>query len=152
MKITAPGIRMHLPPGWEAEIDGGAGDAPEGTETPRTPRVHIANFALPGVRGDFGSNAVERMIDGDAMICLLEEASTAAGSRLHQHQGIPTVRAEDFSPQAMQRALPGQSGTQYFFSDGDRAFVLYLAIGSHLSRAAIVPEINEVLAGIEFTD
>jgi hypothetical protein len=151
MKVRSRGIELDLPPGWEAEIDGGAG---EGTGAPSsevlTPRTHIANFPMPPVRGDFGSGAVEQMIDGDVLICLLEEAADAVGSSLHRQTGVPRLTAGDFSPQAMQRALKGQSGAQVFFHDRGRAFVLYVVVGSHLSRAARIDAINQVLAGITF--
>ncbi|HAS12059.1 MAG TPA: hypothetical protein DCS55_16315 [Acidimicrobiaceae bacterium] len=152
MKVRSRGIELDLPPGWEAEIDGGAG---EGTGAPSgevlTPRTHIANFPMPPVRGDFGSGAVEQMIDGDVLLCLLEEAGEAVGSRLHGHAGIPRLAAGDFSPQAMQRPLKGQSGAQVFFHDQGRAFVLYVVVGSHLSRASRIDAINQVLAGITLT-
>lgn len=151
MKVRSRGIELDLPPGWEAEVDGGAG---EGTGAPSsevlTPRTHIANFPMPPVRGDFGSGAVEQMIDGDVLICLLEEAGDAVGSRLHGRAGIPRVAAGDFSPQAMQRPLRGQSGAQKFFHADGRAFVLYVVLGSHLSRTSLIDAINEVLAGITF--
>lgn len=148
MKVDSPGISLDLPPGWEAEIDGGAGESEPGTESVTTPRVHIANFPLPPVRGDFGSGAVERMIDGDVLICLLEESGEAVGSRLHELDGIPQMQASDFSPHAMQRPLQGQSGSQKFFHRAGRAFVLYVVLGSHLSRTAALGGLNEVLAGI----
>jgi hypothetical protein len=146
MKVTAPGITIDVPPGWEAEIDGGAGE--RGPATVETPRVHIGNFPLPPVRGDFGSGAVEQMIGGDALVCLLEEAPAAAGSQLHSHQGVPRLTADQFSPNAMQRPLHGQSGTQVFFTENGRAFVLYVVLGSHASRASLVGEVNQVLAGV----
>ena len=152
MKVVAPGITLELPPGWEAEVDDGAGEQPEGTEAVRTPRVHVSNFPLPPVRGDYGSGAVEQMIDGDALICLLEESSQAVDSQLHGHAGVPRVLADDFSPNAMQRPLKGQSGTQVFFHDSGRAFVLYVVLGSHASRASRVDAINQVLAGITIHD
>jgi hypothetical protein len=149
MKVRSRGIELDLPPGWEAEVDGGAG---EGTGAPSsevlTPRTHIASFPMPPVRGDFGSGAVEQMIDGDVLLCLLEEAGDAVRSRLHGRAGIPRVTAADFSPQAMQRPLRGQSGAQVFFHAEDRAFVLYVVLGSHLSRPSRIDAINEVLAGI----
>lgn len=148
MRIEAPGIRIDLPTGWEADIDGGAGETIDGTETVLTPRVHVANFPLPAVRGDFGSGAVEQMIAGDALVCLLEESSDAVGSRLHELEGLPTLTAADFSPDAMQRPLPGQSGTQKFFHSADRAFVLYVVMGSHTSRQTVVEDVNQVLDGI----
>jgi hypothetical protein len=58
------------------------------------------------------------------------------------------VLADDFSPNAMQRPLKGQSGAQVFFHAEDRAFVLYVVLGSHASRASRVDAINDVLGGI----
>lgn len=146
MIVQATGITLDLPPGWEAEVDGGAGE-PAG-DVPTTPRVHIANFPLPARRGDFGSGAVETMIDGDAIICLLEESSAAVGTAVYSHRGIPRLTPADFAPNRMQRPLKGQAGTQMFFTSGNRAFALYVALGSFTSRGTIVNEINDVLAGI----
>ncbi len=148
MMLRGPGVTLDLPPGWEAEIDGGAGDSTPDGESVTTPRVHIANFPLPPVRGDFGSGAVERMIDGDVLLCLLEESTSAVGSRLHDLAGLPQLRADDFSPNAMQRPLQGQSGTQKFFHVEGRAFVLYVVMGSHRSRLALLDDVNAVIAGI----
>lgn len=152
MRVTGPGITLDLPRGWEAEIDRGAGEAGPDAEHVRTPRVHIANFPLPPVRGDFGSGAVERMIGGDVLLCLLEESVGAVGSSLHAHRGVPRLVRDDFSPNAMQRPLAGQSGAQIFFTEHDRAFVLYAVLGSHASRDSRMQAINEVLAGIAITD
>lgn len=153
MKVRSRGIELDLPPGWEAEIDDGSGEATGGPDSEvLTPRTHIANFPMPPVRGDFGSGAVEQMIDGDVLICVLEEATDAVGSRLHGHAGVPRVAADDFSPQAMQRPLKGQSGAQVFFHDHGRAFVLYVVVGSHRSRDSLIDGINRVLGGITFTD
>lgn len=151
MKVVAPGITIELPTGWEAEVDRGAGESDDGMESVLTPRAHIANFPLPAVRGDFGSGAVEQMVDGDVLVCLLEESSEAVGSRLHTQTGIPRISAGDFSPNAMQRPLKGQSGTQAFFDSDGRAFVLYVVLGSHASREARVAIVNQVLDGITFT-
>lgn len=148
MIVQSNGISMDLPPGWEAEVDGGGGDPEPGAQALETPRVHIANFPLPAVRGDFGSGAVERMIDGDAIICLLEESGDAVGTAVYAHEGIPRLTAADFAPNRMQRPLKGQAGTQKFFSVGDRAFVLYVAIGAHTSRGSLVHDVNGVLDGI----
>lgn len=148
MRFRAPGISVELLPGWEAEVDAGSGHDPSPL---RTPRTHIANFPLPDHRGDFGSNAVERMRRGDILICVLEEAADAAGSRLHDTSGVPTLSAERFSPDAMQRPRPGQSGTQAFFHAHGRAFVLYVVLAERLDRAAQVAEVNEILSTITFS-
>lgn len=148
MRIDAPGITIDLPAGWEAEVDRGSGEAPAGGPRLRTPRTHIANFALPTVRGDYGSFAVEQMQRGHVLVCLLEEAAPAAGSALHGHDGIPTLRPSDFSPDAMQRPQVGRAGAQAFFHVDRRAFVLYVVLADRLNRAAQVDEVNRVLAGV----
>lgn len=148
MKLDAPGITLDLPPGWEAEVDGGAGEAPEGSPALRTPRTHIANFPLPPERGDYGSFAVERMQRGHSLICLLEEAGPAAGSTLHGRDGIPRLSLADFSADKMQRPRAGQSGAQAFFHVGGRAFVLYVVLADRVNKAAQVDEVNRVLAGV----
>lgn len=149
MQLTSPGIVLQLPSNWEAEIDSGSGHAEEGSVTLATPRVHIGNFPLPLERGDFGSGAVERMGTGDVLICLLEESPTVIGSRLFNDEGMPTITADDFFTDGMQRPIRGQSGAQKFFFAKDRAFALYIVLGSHLSRATLIDEINLVLSGIE---
>lgn len=148
MKLDAPGITLELPAGWEVEVDRGSGEQPPGAPDLRTPRTHIANFPLPVDRGDYGSFAVEQMPRGGALICLLEEASPAAGSALHSHEGVPRLSTADFSAEAMQRPQAGRAGAQAFFHVGRRAFVLYVVIADRLNRAAQVDEVNCVLAGI----
>ncbi len=142
-------MQLGLPPGWEAEIDAGSGQAEAAGPTVATPRVHAANFALPPDRGDFGSGAVERMQSGDVLICLLEEDGSVIGSRLFDHEGLPVLTADDFSPTGMQRPIRGQSGAQKFFHHNQRAFALYVVVGSHLSRSSFIDEINQVIATIE---
>ncbi len=147
MRLDAPGVSVDLPPGWEGEVDGGSGLDRSGL---RTPRIHLANFPLPTDRGDFGSNAVERMQRGDSLVCILEEAADASASVLHDRQGIPTLAVADFGAQAMQRPRSGQAGAQAFFHVGERAFVLYVVIAEQVRRSEQVAEINCVLAGVTF--
>lgn len=144
-------MNLGLPAGWEAEVDKGSGAAEEGSVVLATPRVHLANFPLPAGRGDFGSGAVEQMTSGDVLICLLEESPEVIGMSLFSSEGMPTVGVQDFAPEGMQRPIRGQSGAQKFFHKDGRAFALYIVVGSHLSRASFVEEINDVLAAIELT-
>jgi hypothetical protein len=151
LQMEAIGINLGLPPGWEAEVDDGSGAAEEGSVVLSTPRVHVANFPLPPGRGDFGSGAVERMVSGDVLICLLEESPEVIGTSLFSTAGMPTVKVEDFAPEGMQRPIRGQSGAQKFFYKDGRAFALYIVVGSHLSRASFIEEINAVLTAVELT-
>ena len=53
--------------------------------------------------------------------------------------------------QVVQRPLPGQSGAQYFFTEADRAFCLYVVLGSHARRRQLVPEVNLVLSTLSLS-
>jgi len=148
MELSDRGISLSLPRGWEGVIsttDPGQGDvAAAGTATTV---VHVANFALPAERGDFGSNAVELMGRGAVLIVLFEHDPASVGTALFAAQGIPhPLSADDFDPNQLQRPLPNQSGAQYFFTQAGRAFCLYVVIGRHSSRNLLVGVANDVLA------
>lgn len=135
------GLTLDLPPGWEGEIY----RRPPGRDRRTHPVLHAANFPLRPGRGDFGSGAVELMTAGHVFVSLFEYGPEAVGTALFAKQGLPDVRPEDFNPHTMQRPLPGQAGSQYFFTFNGRAFCLYVALGSHRMRGRVVPLVNEVL-------
>jgi hypothetical protein len=83
------------------------------------------------------------------LITLLEQEPEAAGTPLFRRRGLPRVRPADFSPDSLQRTLAGQSGCQYFFHEADRAFCLYVVLGSHARRVPLCAEANRLIAGIE---
>lgn len=153
--LTESGIGVTLPPGWDGEIaTPPTGPNAAGPGQPRTAAigrtvVHVANFALPGQRGDFGSGAVEMMDADDVLIVLFEHDPGDAGKALFASRGIPSsLGPSDFDPNAMQRPLHGQSGCQRFFNEGGRAFCLYVVLGSHLDRRRLLEDVNEVLASL----
>lgn len=153
MELTAHGIEVDVPPGWDGEIyqrSEGFGPLSESAGDTE-PVVHLANFPLVPNRGDFGSGAVEIMQAEDLLIVLFEYASESAGTALFAASGIPSVVSEDFSPERMQRPLPGQSGAQFFFTDAGRAFCLYVVLGSHARRRQLVPEVNQILSTLTLT-
>lgn len=148
MRMNSEGIDVEVPQGWDGEIfrrtARAARKSEEGSEETR-PVLHMANFALPPTRGDFGSGAVDLMRSENVLVVLFEYDPEAAGAVLFSSQGIPQVDPNDFSPSRMQRPIDGQSGAQYFFNSGGRAFCLYIALGSHARRNQLVPELNQVL-------
>ncbi len=152
MRVESNGISAELPDGWEAEIivrPESEEEAARSTgEQTTQPVAHIANFPLPPERGDFGSNAVEIMTPDDLLVCLLEYDRASADTVLFEREGVPVLTAEAFSPESMQRALPGQSGVQEFFSVEGRAFCLYVVLGSHARRRASVDLVNALLADL----
>jgi hypothetical protein len=155
-RLEAFGLAAELPNGWDGEIyrrDGEAlGFAPLalGANEVVMPIVHLANFALPAERGDYGGGAVDTMGRGGIFISLLEHPAEEGGTALFAGKRVPwPLAASDFDPQQMQRPVGGQAGCQRFFTHNGRAFCLYVAIGSHLSRRMLVREVNAALATID---
>jgi uncharacterized surface protein with fasciclin (FAS1) repeats len=155
--LSSDGVSVTLPAGWEgrmfrrpaagdlaaATIDGPA--APPGQTTNTV--VHVATIPLPPGVGDFASGAVEALDALDALIVLFEYDPEAVSQPLFAAEGMPRRLAPaDFSPSMLQRTLRGQAGVQHFFHEAERAFCLYVVLGSYQNRARVVPEVNAVLA------
>lgn len=152
MRIAAHGIETELPPGWEGRI--ALKDAPASTtrtfgtagELPN-PVVHLANFALPEQRGDFGSGAVDLMADPHVLVVLFEYGPESAHTALFRRKGLPArLTPNMFSASALQRTLPGQAGCQLFFTVADRAFCCYTVLGRQSAAPAVLPQANATLA------
>lgn len=157
--LTAGGLTVSLPTGWEGEIfnraptiDGRSLAGPAGDSEEARNVVHLANFALPAERGDFGSGAVEIMNSGAVLVVLFEHGPESADTPLFARSGVPQLTPEEFHPQQMQRTLSGQSGRQIFFNAGGRAFCLYVVLGGHRRREVLVPLVNEVLRSLDIEE
>ena len=145
-KLTRAGIEIELPEGWDGRIY--RRETADDDVTRRA--LQAANFALPSNVGDYAVGAIERMEAGDVLVVLLEFDPDNAGQGLFANEGLPTVLgADDFSPTAMPRAIPGRTGAQWFFSVAGRAFCLYVVLGSHRERAAVLPLANAVVRTIK---
>lgn len=144
MKLRAHGLAVERRPGWEVRIRKRPVDpaAPDGR--PR-PVLHAATVAMPEDRGDYGGGVTPLLGTDDVFLCLFEFEPDAVRTALFATRGRPRVRVADFDPAALQRTIPGQSGVQYFFSENDRAFCLYVVLGSHSRRAHLVPRVLELL-------
>ena len=110
------------------------------------PVSHVANFALPTTRGDFGSGAVEVMGEAGVLMALVEYDPLDAGSRLFD-RARPIPRIAEFSPDTLQRRVYGQLGYQRFFTEAGRAFCLYVVVGSIRFAPTLLTETRTVLAG-----
>lgn len=142
MRVAAHGLSVDTPGGWDARIY--RREVSEHGEDPY-PVMHAANFALPSLRGDYGSGAVDRMSRNDVLVVLLEFDGPSAHTALFANRGLPRPRPDDFHPTQLQRVLPGQSGAQWFFNTSGRAFCLYVVLGSHHRRARLVADVHELL-------
>ena len=147
--MKSAGIDVAVPQGWNGEIYKREEEfSAQSVGAVSHPVVHLGTFPLPQGRGDFGSGAVEIMSSDDLLVVLFEYGPESAGSALFARKGIPRVAAADFGPNNMQRPIAGQSGAQYFFNQSGRAFCLYVVLGAHARRNELVPEVNQVLAGL----
>ena len=146
-RIEMQGLSLIVPPGWEARISLASAAEP-GSQT--FPVTHVATVPLPRQRGDYGSNVVERLGPNDVFVSLIEMGPGAAHTPLYpQVDQLPrTLLPDEFHPRQLQRAIPGQGGVQKFFTYRDRAFCLYVVLGSFALRGALSGTIEELLNGL----
>jgi hypothetical protein len=157
--LTDRGVTVDLPKGWDGQIRAAGQGAPgpprsAGADEPAGVGIvlHAASFALPAERGDYGSGAVEAMGGSDILVCLLEHEREAAGTALFAREGVPRLDPSMFSPQSMQRAMPGLAGSQHFFRVGGRPFCLYVVVGSWHTRGPLVRTADRVASSIRIID
>jgi hypothetical protein len=138
-----------MPAGWEGSISGGGFELmADGGKEPTV--MHLASFPLPTERGSFGTGAVEVMGSQDVFISLFEYGPESVDTPLFAAQGIPrSLDARQFDRDALQHAMPQQSGLQQFFTYNGRAFCLYVVLGSHIDRADLLPQVNAVLETLQ---
>jgi hypothetical protein len=141
--LAAHGLRAELPQRWEGRLYLRADDELA------NPVLHMANFALPPSRGDFGTGAVERMAEHHVFVALFEYGAEEAGKPLFAARGFPRLTLRDFAPNQLQRRLPGQLGCQRFFTDRGRAFCLYVVLGSARHASSLIQEVHEAIARLE---
>ena len=143
--LSRQGLEIELPDGWDARIY-----RREAADDVTRRALQAANFALPTNLGDYAVGAIESMTAGDVLVVLLEFDPDNAGQGLFANEGLPTgLVAADFSPTAMPRAMPGRTAAQWFFSLNGRAFCLYVVLGSHTERAAMMEQVNQVVATLK---
>jgi hypothetical protein len=147
-RLDAHGIAVDLPTGFEGRIyrrTPGPGERAFAV-------AQFATFALPPEIADFGNGAVDLMTASDVFAVIFEYAPESADRALFSHPAMPRRLAVDhFTPTVLRKALPGQSGTQWFFTEAERPFTLYAVLGSHDARARLVPRLNALLATVTIT-
>ena len=133
MRLDHGGVRLTLPPGWEAR----ARLQPSNVPARRGNLVlHAATIPLPAERGDFGSGVVEHLGPDDVFLSLFEYDAADVDKALFASRGLPVLRPSDFSTANLQRTQLGRSGGQWFFQVAGRPFCLFVVLGSHSRRAA----------------
>ena len=86
----------------------------------------------------------------DVFASLFEYGPESVGTALFARQGRPTGFSDGgLLPHDPAPGHPGQSGTQWFFTEAGRPFSFYAVLGSHALRAALVPRVNTLLASLD---
>lgn len=153
-RLSGFAVHVDLPVGWDGRIyrrpAGEVGVAATGQAASTNAVLHAASFPLPADRGDYGSGAVDVMGRGDVLVMLVEHGPASADTALFATPGPPRqLSSDDFSQSALQRAIPGQAGTQAFFSSQGRAFCLYVVLGDYNERDRAVPVVNSLLQSLQ---
>jgi len=156
-RLTAHGLSIAVPPGWDARIflRGTSERTVPGSDVPMSgvvmPVLHLADFPLPEIRGDYGSGAVQAMGRDDVFVALVEFGPESAGTPMFSRRGVPRLRTSELGAQAMQRPQAGMAGVQRFFTEAGRPCCLYAVIGSSARRPVLVGRINDVLGGLRIS-
>ncbi|MFN2594305.1 MAG: hypothetical protein ABR579_05390 [Actinomycetota bacterium] len=135
MKLHAHGINIELPHRWEGKIYQRDGVA----------TLHSANFPLPAGDGDYATSALSSMPDRGALLVVTEFDDASASKGLFSHHQPEKLAADDFSPRAMQRTIPGRTGVQRFFTAKGRAFCLYCVLATGKGHHKNLQDVNEAL-------
>src|SRR4051794_31067784 len=117
MQLTAHGLQIDLPSGWEGRIF--QNPALPGDTT--APALHIANFPLPLDDSEFGSGSTANMKSGHVFVAVVEYIPSGEfqpGQGKFAARGRPSAAfaTTDFAPSRLQVGYPNQAGLQRFFS------------------------------------
>ena len=158
--MSAYGLTVDAPEGWDGSIykrqehaftrQNRSAEQLDLHAVEFQPIVHLSSRPLPVVRGDMGGGVVGDLGPDDVFVVLFEYGGASTDQALFtRHQGVPWPLAlHDFSAAALRTQLPGQLGTQRFFSIHHRSFMLYVVLGSEAARRRLLPGVNAALAAI----
>jgi hypothetical protein len=135
-------------PGWETRVY--RRDVHDPAEVTH-PVLHACTRALPAERGDFGSGVIDQLGSDDVFVSLIEFGSEVADQGLFARQGRPALAPSQFATNRLARSYPGVSAAQHFFSEGGRAFCLFVVLGAHSRRMALVPRAEQMVRSLRVT-
>jgi hypothetical protein len=118
------------------------------------PVVHAATVPLIVERGDYGAGVVETLQSSDVFVAMIEFGAEAVGSALFPEVSTPprAVLPAELHPKQLQRVIQGQAGVQKFFSFRNRAFCLYVVIGSYALVNALSAKASLLIQGIQIDE
>ncbi len=145
-RLSSHGIAITVPPGWEGRIF-----VPD-LEPPaiNLPILHLTDAVLTAERSSYGPELAARAGGTGILVALLEFDHTLADVGLYEPQGLdlPLTRAR-FHRRALQFPSQVQEGHQRFFSEGGRAFCLYVVLGTGPGVDRRLVEADRALGSLE---
>jgi hypothetical protein len=140
--LAGHGISIGLPRGWEGTIF--VPDLP--APAVNLPVLHATDKALSTGRSTFAPELAARAGATGVVIVLAEYDPRLANEGLFATQGLSIpIRRTDLHPGAMQVPQPLQEGRQWFVSIRDRAFCLYVVVGTGPGLRDRLALVNETL-------
>ena len=142
------GLAVGAEHGWETRV---FRREPQDVEEVTPPVLHACTRPLPADRGDFGSGEIDLLGADDVFVSLIDFGTLVADQGLFERQGRPVLRPSQFATNRLARAYPGVSAAQHFFSEGGRAFCLFVVLGAHSRRMATVPRAQAMVQSVRVT-
>lgn len=139
------GLSARTEPGWTTRVYQRAAEL-DGEVT--RPVLHACTRELPPGRGDLGGGVPALLGVDDVFVSLVDFGPEVAGEGLFAPSGRPRLAPSQFSPDRLQQVVPGRSAAQHFFTEAGRGFCLFVILGSHARRMALVPRAHRMVAGI----
>jgi hypothetical protein len=145
-RLSSHGIAITVPKGWEGRIFVPDLDPP----AINLPILHLTDTVLTTERSSYAPELAARAGGTGILVALLEFDNTLADVGLYEPQGLrlPLTR-ERFHPKALQFPSRVQEGHQWFFSEGGRAFCLYVVLGTGRGVDRRLAEANRALASLD---
>jgi hypothetical protein len=145
MNLSALGLSVELPRGWEGRIL--VLTSEDGT---RYPNLHAGNFGLKPEGSTFGQFSIERMDRDKALVVVVEYGPGSVGTPLfNSGRWPPTLAPNDLNPANFPGPRPeGLAANQNFVTAKDRAFCIYTVMGFVHGAAPRIEEVNAVLGSL----
>jgi hypothetical protein len=144
--LAGHGLSIGLPGGWEGRIY--VADLP--APAVNMPVLHATDLGLTSQRSTFAPEIAARAGGTGTLVALAEFESRLANVGLYERKtlGLP-IRRQDLHANALQVPVPELEGHQRFCSLGDRAFALYLVVGTGPGLGERLDRVNEMLGTLE---
>jgi hypothetical protein len=146
--LSGHGLTIDVPPGWEGRIF-----TPDlAPPAVNLPILHLTDTILSMQASTYAPELAARAGPAGALVALVEFEDRLADRGLYAAQGLALpLRRDRFDPHALQLPDPFQEGHQRFFSQGGRAFCLYVVLGIGPGADARLRTVNGALATLTVT-